>query len=197
MMEPLRLFVALELPPPVRQALRDAQAALAAHKLAVRWVDPDGAHLTLKFLGAVPAAEVAAVAAAMREAARDHAPFALQTTSVGAFPNTRNPRVVWLGIDGALHALHTLQADVERLLVPLGYATEQRAFNPHLTLGRAHKNLTDVERAAIGRAIAQASPQHAEWIADAVSLMRSERLPDRARYTPVERHVLTPPARLV
>lgn len=196
-MEPLRLFVALELPPHVRDALRDAQQALAVYDLAVRWVDPDGAHLTLKFLGAVAADKVEAVAAAMREAATGHAPFELHTTGVGAFPHTRQPRVVWLGIDGAMQQLRTLHQDVERLLAPLGYPTEQRAFNPHLTLGRTRNDAGETDHAAIGRAIAQSSSQVERWSVDAVSLMRSERLPVRARYTAVERHALTAHERLL
>ncbi len=127
-MDVLRLFVALELSPDVRAVLATAQSMLAAQHLAVRWVDPDATHLTLKFLGSVPAAKVDEVVAAMTRATTDHAPFMLCTTTLGAFPGMQQPRVVWLGVDGELAALGALHYDVERHITPLGYPSELRSF---------------------------------------------------------------------
>ncbi len=192
MMEALRLFVALELPPEVRAVLVAGQEGLATQQLSVRWVDPDSAHLTLKFLGSVASVEVDAVTVAMQQAVSGHAPFTLQTTSLGAFPNVRQPRVVWLGFDGALQMLHSLQQDIERWIAPLGYPTEQRPFSPHLTLGRTQKDATTIQRTAIGRAVQQASaPTQATWTVDSVSLMRSTLLPQGPVYTQVARQALT------
>jgi 2'-5' RNA ligase len=192
MMEALRLFVALELPPEVRAVLVAGQEHLTTRQLSVRWVAPDSAHLTLKFLGSVASTEVDAVTVAMQQAASGHAPFTLQTTSLGAFPNVRQPRVVWLGLEGALQMLHSLQQDIERWIAPLGYPTEQRPFNPHLTLGRTQKDATTGQRTEIGRAIQQASPlTQATWTVDSVSLMRSTLRPQGPIYTQMARQALT------
>ncbi len=197
-MTDLRLFVAIELPPDVRATLLAAQETLAAQRLAVRWVDPNGTHLTLKFLGGVPADRVDAVVTAMTRSAQGPAPFTLHTTALGAFPGVREPSVVWLGVGGDLAALHMLRDDVESHIAPLGYPTDQRAFNPHLTLGRTANRTSPAERGAIGRAIkGTPAPPTVAWQVDAVVLMRSERLPDRARYTTIVRHGLTHPSALL
>lgn len=191
-MEALRLFVALELPPEVRAVLVTAHEHLATQQLSVRWVAPENAHLTLKFLGSVALTEVDAVTVAMQQAASGHASFTLQTTSLGAFPNVRQPRVVWLGLDGALQMLHRLQQDIERWIAPLGYPAEQRPFSPHLTLGRTHKDATTIQRTAIRRAIEQASTlTQATWTVDSVRLMRSTLRPQGPIYTEVARQALT------
>ncbi|CAA9395173.1 MAG: 2'-5' RNA ligase [uncultured Chloroflexia bacterium] len=191
-MEALRLFVALELPPEVRAVLVAGQQNLATQQLAIRWADPAGAHLTLKFLGSVASTEVDAVTVAMQQGASGHASFTLQTTGLGAFPNLRQPRVVWLGLDGALQMLHSLQQDIERWIAPLGYPAEQHPFNPHLTLGRTQKDATTIQRTAIGRAVQQASAlTQATWTVDSVSLMRSTLRPQGPIYTQVARQALT------
>ncbi len=188
----LRLFVAIELPDEVKAALKAAQVALGAQELAVRWVDPAGTHLTLKFLGAAPADQAAAIAAAVGQAASAHRSFDLRTTGLGVFPHGRAPRVVWLDVDGAIDELRALQADVERFVAPLGFPTERRAFSPHLTLGRSDKNARPAQLQATGAAVAAARPPAAvQWTVSAVTLMRSELLRDGARYSAVARHALT------
>lgn len=188
----LRLFVAIELPDEVKATLEAVRAGLAAQELAVRWVDPAGAHLTLKFLGAAPADQAPAIAAAVGQAARAHRSFELRTTGLGVYPHGRAPRVVWLGVDDAIDALRALQADVERFVAPLGFPPERRAFSPHLTLGRSDKNARPAQLQATGAAVAAVRPPAAvHWTVSAVTLMRSELLRGGARYSAVARHALT------
>ncbi|MCC7205954.1 MAG: hypothetical protein IT323_01520, partial [Anaerolineae bacterium] len=77
--EPLRLFIAIELPAEVRAALVRLQDRLKAldRERAIRWTGIDGVHLTLKFLGDTPAARLAAIEAGLRDAAARRGPFAL------------------------------------------------------------------------------------------------------------------------
>ena len=180
----LRLFVALELPPAVREALRSAQAGLKEARLPVRWVDPEGAHLTLKFLGSTRPEQVPAISAALADVARAHRPLELETAELGCFPHARAPRVVWLGLAGAVQALGALRDDVERLIAPLGFPTEQRPFSPHLTLGRTSKDATRQDVARIGPVItATHAPPAIYWRVGSISLMRSDLGPAGARYT--------------
>ncbi len=186
MAESLRLFVALELPAPVLRALEAVQERLRADAAsrAVRWTRPEGIHLTLKFLGDTPADDRDAIAAALREAVRGHAPLTLRAEGLGCFPNPGRPRVVWVGLTGDLAPLEALQRSVEAALEPLGFPAERRGFSPHLTLGRARREAATAEVKALGRLIAAtAVGEIGAWTADSVSLMRSELRPDGARYT--------------
>ena len=183
-----RLFIAIELPPQVQAVLAAARVRLDRHTLAVRWVDPASAHLTLKFLGATPPDRVERIVAATKEAARLHHFFTLSTAGLGVFPSSKAPRVVWLGLSGSLAELRDLQADIERLVAPLGYPAERRPFSPHLTLGRTAKDASPTELAAIGATInASTAEAAATWRVSTVSLMRSELGAGGARYTALAR----------
>ncbi len=138
-----RLFVAIDLSEEVRGALAEAQAVCRRRSdPPVRWVDPRGAHLTLKFLGDVAAERVQALADALVAVAAAHAPFHLATGPAGVFPSPRRPRVLWLGVDGPVESLEDLQQDVEFGLHGLGFPLDGRPFRPHLTLGRVRDGVT-------------------------------------------------------
>ncbi len=187
----LRLFIAIDLPPEVKSLLTTLQSRLRPRTDAVRWSDPGGTHLTLKFLGNVEASRVDAVTDRMRNAAQQHQPFELQTGELGMFPNRRRPRVVWLGIDGDVGVLSQLQAAVEQCVALLGFPTEQRPFSPHLTLGRSIKDPSSAHLASIGQAVEQTEvPEKIAFMVNEVVLMRSELGPRGARYTPLHHALL-------
>lgn len=185
--ETLRLFIAIDLPAEVKTLLGELQAQLRWHTDAARWSDPAGTHLTLKFLGSTPASRVDAIVAGLRHAVTAHVAFQLETVGLGVFPNPRRPRVVWLGVGGDLPALQQLRSEVERQIAPLGFPTEARDFNPHLTLGRSSKDPPPAALATIRHAVEQTKlPRTVGWRVSEIVLMRSELLPGGARYTPVE-----------
>lgn len=190
MSDELRLFVAIELPAPILEALQTLQNRLKAADTGhtVRWVQPTGIHLTLKFLGEVPAGRRMDITRAMEAAVDGHAPLTLSAAGLGCFPNTRRPRVVWAGLAGDLAPLADLQRSVERALVPLGFPPEDRAFSPHLTLGRVRREASAGQAQALGDLIARQAAEMgavplASWSAGVVSLMRSELDRGGARYT--------------
>jgi RNA 2',3'-cyclic 3'-phosphodiesterase len=131
----MRLFWAFELPPPVHEDALRLQSALRAKAApgSVRWVTPQQLHVTVKFLGEVDAAEAAIAAAGARTPGV--APFTLRLGAAGTFGG-RRPRVVWLGLEGEVQAAAALAQALDECLEPLGFRPEQRAFVPHLTLGR-------------------------------------------------------------
>jgi len=132
----LRLFVALNFPAPVRQALWQTVAPVRERGLPVKWVRPDGIHLTLKFLGDAAEERAAEVQAAPGRAVRGARPLPLAFADFGVFPDFQRPRVVWAGVT-ADSGLEILQHRVEQEFAPLGFPTEARPFRPHVTLGRA------------------------------------------------------------
>jgi 2'-5' RNA ligase len=133
-MKSMRLFVALDIPDNIRQALGTTVRKLRAACPDARWARIDGLHVTLKFIGETPGEKLEPIKAALATV-RAAAPIALQFRGAGFFPDARRPRVLWVGIvTGA--DLVALAAAVENSLAALGIARESRAFSPHLTLAR-------------------------------------------------------------
>jgi 2'-5' RNA ligase len=124
----VRCFVAVELPPSIRQEIGLLHSRIATEGL--RLVRPDLVHITLKFLGDVPQGRVDAVAQAL--GAVKAASFSVRIKGIGAFPG-RSVRVLWLGLEGDFQGLHR---GIEKALEPLGFSPEERGFSPHVTLGR-------------------------------------------------------------
>ncbi len=148
----MRLFVALNLPAPVREALWAATARVRDLGGPVKWVRGDGLHLTLKFLGDVPDEREPELTAALTRAAAGARSLSLALGGFGVFPDFRRPRVVWVGI-AAEPGLEILQHRVEQEFAPLGFATEGRPFRPHVTLGRAARDARPADLAGLEAAL--------------------------------------------
>ena len=174
--DPLRLFVAVELPAAVKDALASTIAALraAGDDDILRYVRVDGVHLTLKFLGAVNASRVGAIDAALRNVLAGAASCELQSGGLGSFGGTRALRVVWLGIAGDTGTLAALAERVESALTPLGFPHETRSFAAHLTLARVRDGASPADRARIHALIEQVvAPLAPSFRVESVSLMQS------------------------
>jgi 2'-5' RNA ligase len=200
-MQPVRAFIAIELPPDVLAQVTRLQSRVRQDLPPglVRWVRPEGIHLTLKFLGDIDPARVPEIEQAMRRACAPHAPFTLHAEGLGCFPNPNRPRVVWVGVTpaGRGDPLPSLQRAVERAVAPLGFPTERRGFHPHLTLGRVRNRQKPDELAALGAYVTRAKVRVGQLYVSAVRLMRSELLPSGAVYSalatvPLTAHSDTP-----
>jgi len=179
----LRLFVAVDLPEQVREELGRAQGELRRHDLShLRWVRPQGIHLTLKFLGETPAGRVAAITTALPGATRGRPGFRLALGAPGAFGNRRGPRVLWLDVIGDIEPLRGLQAAVEEALVDIGFPPEERGFSPHLTLARVPQPARPGTAERIAQALRAVTPPRAEFDVREVVLMRSTLQPGGAVY---------------
>jgi 2'-5' RNA ligase len=184
--ERLRLFVAIDLPEDVREALRRLQTDLRRHDLpGLRWTRPEGVHLTLKFLGETPASSVPAIEGALARAVAGTAAFRLALGAPGTFGNRRGPRVLWVDVEGDLQPLQELQAAVERELAAAGFPPEQRAFSPHLTLARVAQPPPPGTAERVSRALEAVDAPQGEFPAAEVVLMRSSLQPGGAVYTRV------------
>ncbi|MPZ50384.1 MAG: RNA 2',3'-cyclic phosphodiesterase [Dehalococcoidia bacterium] len=189
----LRLFVAIELPDAWKQALQalqsEMQAALSTDPRTagtrIRWVRPDGIHLTLKFLGEAPSDRLAAVQDALSIAIAAPPALELALGRVSSFSSRRAPRVVWAGIaeSGAAGRLLRIVEQVETRLAAAGFPRERRGFTPHLTLARLPDDLSPASREAVAEVTAGfATPAPAPFTVDKVSLMQSHLGPGGARY---------------
>ena len=136
MVDTKRTFIAIELDGAVRARFEALQGALRRAGADVRWVKPDRAHLTLKFLGEATADQIAAMQGALDEIAAAEAPFEVAFQGLGVFPNERRPRVVWVGIIEGVERLRALAAVIDERAAAAGFERERRGFSPHVTLGR-------------------------------------------------------------
>ncbi len=186
-MEQIRCFIAVELPKEVRDEIAHLQAQLkSGNQPGVKWVDPYGIHLTLKFLGSVAQDRISPITRAMGEAAKGASPFSLQVEGLGVFPNLRRVQVVWVGLSGEVDKLAQLQQGIESALASLGFAPEKRSFTPHLTLARLRDRALSEERQRLGQLIASTRFEsvHA-FPVDAISLMRSQLTREGAIYSQI------------
>ena len=188
----IRTFVAVELPEDVKQALTSAQEELRAHMgraaNAIRWVRPEGIHLTLQFLGDVAEASIPGIVKAIQAASTGSRCISLELSGLGVFPNLRRPRVLWAGIEGTPQAMKDLQRlhqAVSHGLTPLGFKPD-KSFDPHLTLGRVRDTARPGEIAVISDIVSSLSnhlmPKLSFQI-DAISLMKSDLQPGGSIYT--------------
>ena len=181
-----RVFAALVLPRENQERLGEVLASLQAATPpgTVRWVRPDAVHLTLKFYGDVPEADLPALEAGLAEAASSGRPMRLSMVGLGVFPNPRRPQVIWAGLAGELEVLQALQSAVEAHATALGFAPEGRAYQPHLTLGRVRGALAPADHM---RLLDQLKARAADWFGDfeaaALSLVRSDLRPAGSIYT--------------
>jgi 2'-5' RNA ligase len=128
----MRLFVALDIEPEIRQRIGEFRSQMKAFAPDVRWVGPEMFHITLQFLGETAKGEELKSALRLVKCS----PIPLAFRDAGFFPNAKSPRVFWVGI-GSDHRLQELVKSVAEQLRPLGFQSEAGPYKPHLTLARA------------------------------------------------------------
>jgi 2'-5' RNA ligase len=181
----LRLFVAVELPNEIRALLDDTIDALknAGMDRGLRWVRPEGIHITLKFLGATDEEDLPGIVAAVRGAARPHAAFDVAVDGLGSFGSPRSLRVIWAGVGGDTTALASLADSVDEALCAVGFPREKRPYSAHLTLARVREDALAEDRARMHAMLKrQPPPPPAELQVRYCSLMESTLKPGGAVY---------------
>ena len=181
----IRAFIAVPIGDQARAALADAAERIRREiPDGIQWANPAGIHLTLKFLGNIPPSAVAPLLKSLVPAAAAQPPFTLQLAGLGTFPHRRNPRVLWAGVGGDTDALSNLQKSIETALTALGHPPESRPFQPHLTLGRPRRGLSNTQLSRIAAAVSNLAPPPPEiWPVSSIELIQSELHPSGARYT--------------
>jgi len=187
----VRLFLAVNLDPEIRRAVVDASAPLRSAAPGASWMDETKLHLTLKFLSDQPETVVPPLTAMMDEVAGRHRTFGMRLAEVGAFPNFRRARVVWMGVEREPR-LELLHHDVELGCEALGFEVEGRPFRPHLTLARIRAERSDVEEMRrLSRAGKKVSFE-AETLVESIDLMKSVPGAGGSRYELLHASALKP-----
>lgn len=187
-----RVFVALQLPDPVRARVAALQKLLKEkfNDADLRWTKPDQFHLTLRFLGYVPSEAVPDISTAVQDACSQFHSFKLQARGAGAFPNLRRPRVLWIGLEEPTGSLSALRQAVCDATQPFTDEFEEARFSPHVTLARV-KEITRQCSTELGRHIETLSQLNfGAWSVTALELMSSQLGSAGAVYTKLSAHPL-------
>ena len=186
-MSVFRAFIAVDLPAEIHRCLDQISAGYQEMlgDSPVRWVPAENIHLTLKFLGDVSVASTEMLTKILETMASNHHTFEISIGGAGAFPNARRPRVLWVGVE-APPDLMSMQRSIDQETARMGYASEERPFSPHLTIGRVSRNAPPRDIRAIGQAL---ESKKVGFLGAArvkqVHLFRSDLKPGGAVYTKV------------
>ncbi|WP_437573667.1 RNA 2',3'-cyclic phosphodiesterase [Sorangium sp. So ce887] len=182
----MRVFVAVdpgaELLAKVGELLRE----ISPRAPSAKWVEPAGLHITLAFMGEIGEERLPLVIAAAGSVAAFHRPLRLSIEKGGAFGTRRRPRVLWLGVGGAVGALTAIHRDLEQTLsMSTGYVPEDRPFAPHLTLARSRDPRGDPALDSCAQAVGNVD--FGETRIEEIIVYQSEMTPKGARYTALAR----------
>lgn len=192
----VRSFIAIALSSEIQAKLTQISIELQAQLkgVPVRWVPVENIHLTLKFLGDVSTANLEMLKTTLQGEVAGHNPFEISVGDLGAFPNLRRPRVIWVNVQAPAE-LSAVQHGIETQMARLGYPLEERPFHPHLTLGR-------VARTASHQDIQKISDVFSRYKVGflgatrvlTINLYKSDLQPGGALYTCLYQAALTNPA---
>jgi 2'-5' RNA ligase len=142
-MTSLRTFLGVPLTAELQEGIRSLQTGLMSRIRDIRWSRPENLHLTLHFFGETAQENLDKIRASMLSVMHCHRPFRVDVIGLGAFPSLRRPRVIWLGLNQQSW-LRQLHRDCRRALHEAGLVTDARPYSPHLTIGRARQQASDL-----------------------------------------------------
>ncbi|ADL07973.1 RNA 2',3'-cyclic phosphodiesterase [Thermosediminibacter oceani] len=138
-MNSIRCFISIELDPATRKSVSQFVDKLKFLE-GIKWVSEENYHITLAFMGELPVDKVPLVCDTLNSISARHRPFILNLHGSGFFPNTKNPKVFWIGIEKS-DELYRLREDIDKTLRALNIDFDPKPFSPHLTIGRIKSRL--------------------------------------------------------
>jgi 2'-5' RNA ligase len=144
-----RLFIAVPIAPEIKQGISEFSEQWKPKTSFQKWVHPDDLHITLKFIGSTDDSKIEEIVRRVREVSQSCADFALAVKGIGTFGRPGAPQILWAGVGGATDRLKSLQTAIESEMIPLGYAAENRAYSPHVTIARKYAGSVKFDRAML------------------------------------------------
>ncbi len=181
----MRLFVSVDLPQRLTDAIADVQADFSEAS-GLNFTDPEQTHVTLKFLGDVPDPDVASVVDLVRAGVNDAAvaPFTVTVEGLGVFPSLEYISVLWVGITDGSEPLTTLHEAIESHAVAAGFEPEEHAFTPHMTIARmTHAG----GKEQVQQRVRNQTPRIGQFHVDEIRLTQSTLTAAGPEYTTIER----------
>jgi RNA 2',3'-cyclic 3'-phosphodiesterase len=184
--DPIRAFVAACLGADLLEKIRAEQGQLERRlgSADIRWTGAAQLHLTLRFFGNVASNDLDALKLALPRAVEGVGPLRLTVQGLGCFPSHQRPSVIWFGLEGDLEPLGRLQAQIECECGRYGNHSEDRAFHPHLTVGRVKARGPEARRISEGLRDVVVG-KLGDWVVDGITLMQSQLRPGGSIYTPL------------
>jgi 2'-5' RNA ligase len=179
--ELMRLFIAVFPPPATQRAAFEVAQSMRRPNDGVSWVKQENLHYTLHFLGDLGRDGLERAADAAREAASGSPPFAAALGGLGAFPNARRARVLWLSMTEGAEPLSVVSRGLETALKKRGFDRADHAFSPHLTIGRVREPRADWSERLASTRVSDAAALH--FTVDRLLLMKSQLSPKGSIYT--------------
>jgi 2'-5' RNA ligase len=179
----IRSFLAIELPETILKKIGQVQEDLKSSHADVRWVSPEKIHLTLKFFGNIDEWRSEPIVKSIAGATQTTSSFPLRAKGIGAFPNVKNPRVIWMGMVDEKEGLTSFQKQLETELEKIGFEPENRPFQAHLTLGRVKSSRGRDE--LVARMERYREEEFGDFRVEKVTLFRSDLRPTGPIYTPL------------
>lgn len=184
-METIRAFIAVPASDQVRELVKETVGNLRGAGADVKWVEPENVHLTLKFLGNITPEAVENLRVTLRHALKGYKAFEVTAGRVGCFPGGgRAPRVIWIGLEGAVDLLKGIAAKVDETCAGLGFEREMRPFRAHLTIGRVRRGSGRLRELSESVKCTEFNPLKLR--VDRVNLVRSRLSPRGPTYTVLE-----------
>lgn len=174
----MRVFLALEISPPVKEYLQGIIKIMASRITGVRWVKSEGQHITLKFFGELDEAMVENIRTRLLSIDDKFEPFEATIKGIDAFPNKRRARVIVVTLEKGVDIAKAIFNDIEVALLPLGFEGEKRDYTPHITLGRKKEQSPILERDI-------PDLNGMRFIVDRLVMFRSTLTPQGAIYSPL------------
>jgi RNA 2',3'-cyclic 3'-phosphodiesterase len=182
----MRLFIAIDLPLEWKRLLALPEESIGWLGRGVKWVEPRGMHLTLKFLGETDEKLLPDIHKGIAAACAGVNPLAIHLHGTGVFPNPKRPRVYWAGIEGP-SSLLDLQRRLDEEMQELDFPAEENPFHPHLTLARIKE---PIGKQRMTDALLNFKIESEPTTISEVLLMQSHLSRDGARYEAIWRCLL-------
>jgi 2'-5' RNA ligase len=176
----LRCFIAIEITVQIKKELGELIDILKKYGGDVKWVMPENVHLTLKFLGDTPEDLLPKISGSLLTLMSSYKPFNIKVYGTGVFPGRKNPRILWVGLEGP-DILKRLKDDIEGAMALFGFQKEDNEFRPHLTIGRvrSRKGMINI----VSELDNFKEKDFGTISVDRVKLMKSELRPKGAEHT--------------
>ncbi|SHI11847.1 RNA 2',3'-cyclic phosphodiesterase [Sporanaerobacter acetigenes] len=182
----MRSFIALEFEDELKENLVNIQNKIKENSLKGTWTHEDNFHLTLKFLGEIDENSTIDIDKVLEKTCKNHSPINLTFSDLGYFKGERDLRVLWLGTKGDLDKVNALYEEIENEMYYLGFQKENRAFKPHITLGR--RVVLNKDFSKIKDIISE--DLNYDFTLKKITLMKSEEIMKKRVYTPIKTYNL-------
>lgn len=171
-----RIFIAINFPEDFKKSLASVISKIEKIEPGIKFIAPENAHLTLAFLGQIETSEIARITAILRLMSKNQKKFEMGMEKIGFFPSINMPKVLWIGGSESLNLL-SLKKSLDQQFRINGFKVDERAFMPHLTIGKVEKEIKNMEEI-----LKMANVKIGEFTVSTIDIMESNLKKDGPEY---------------